>query len=150
MGSGHEKNRVEKVASRSSSVTRGTKIDNRNQPGERARAAIKKAFAEIKSSEDRLRTILDAIPVQAWSRHPDGAINYFNRRCHEYTGLSPKEAYGGGGNGEVLRPMTATGLAQLSLHTHDAPRGRGNGVRGAPPGGAPGGRARRATGPHGA
>jgi len=81
-------------------VTRGTKIDNRNQPGERARAAIKKAFAEIKSSEDRLRTILDAIPVQAWSKHPDGTINYFNRRWHEYTGLSPKEAYGAGGNGQ--------------------------------------------------
>src|SRR5260370_23157426 len=139
MGSGHEKNRVEKVASRSSSVTRGTKIDNRNQPGERARAAIKKAFAEIKSSEDRLRTILDAIPVQAWSRHPDGAINYFNRRWHEYTGLSPKEAYGGGGNREVVRPIAPSAIALTLLHSAHGPSARRKGPEESPPAEQPGG-----------
>ena len=60
--------------------------------GERSQAALKKAFVEIKASEDRLRTILDTIPTQAWSLRPDGTVDYLNQRWHEYTGLS-REAY---------------------------------------------------------
>ena len=56
--------------------------------GERSRAALEKAFAEIKGSEDRLRTILDTIPIQAWSLRPDLSVAYFNQRWRDYTGLS--------------------------------------------------------------
>ena len=112
-------------------VTRGTKIDNRfrneefshplfaieGERGQARRAAIKKAFAEIKSSEDRLRTILDAIPAQVWSQRPDGTINYVNRRWREYTGLS----YGAGGNGESVPPVSATDVGQAIVHPDDLP-----------------------------
>ena len=60
----------------------------------RSQAALKKAFLEIQTSEDRLRTILDAIPTQAWSLRPDGTADYLNQRCLEYSGLSREEAYG--------------------------------------------------------
>jgi formate hydrogenlyase transcriptional activator len=59
--------------------------------GERSQAALKKAFLEIQTSEHRLRTILDAIPTQAWSLRPDGTVAYVNRRWHEYTGLSMED-----------------------------------------------------------
>jgi formate hydrogenlyase transcriptional activator len=119
-------------------VTRGTKIDSWNQPGERARAAIKKAFAEVKSSEDRLRTILDAIPTQVWCQRPDGTVNYTNRRWREYTGLPPKKAYGAGGNGELVRPVTATDVAQATVHPDDAPRALAKFLREILPAGKPG------------
>ena len=62
--------------------------------GERSQAALKNAFLEIQTSERRLRTILDAIPTQAWSLRSDGTIDYLNQRCLEYSGLSREEAYG--------------------------------------------------------
>lgn len=60
--------------------------------GERSQAALKKAFAEIKSSEDSLRTILDTIPTQAWCLRADGSLVYINQRWHDYTGISRVEA----------------------------------------------------------
>ena len=59
--------------------------------GERSQAALKNAFLEIQSSERRLRTILDAIPTQAWSLRPDGTVAYVNQRWQEYTGLSMED-----------------------------------------------------------
>jgi len=54
--------------------------------GERAQAVLKKAFAEIKTSEDSLRTILDTIPTQAWCFRADGSVVYVNQRIYDYTG----------------------------------------------------------------
>src|SRR6266850_3053764 len=59
--------------------------------GERSQAALKKAFAEIKSSEDSLRTILDTIPTQVWCFRADGSVVYINQRVHDYTGTSRGE-----------------------------------------------------------
>src|SRR3989441_8318177 len=59
--------------------------------GERSQAALKNAFLEIQTSERRLRTILDAIPTQAWSLRPDGTVAYVNQRWQEYTGLSMED-----------------------------------------------------------
>jgi formate hydrogenlyase transcriptional activator len=42
------------------------------------------------------RLVVDAIPGLAWSGHPDGSVESFNRRWHEYTGLSPEESFGWG------------------------------------------------------
>jgi len=42
------------------------------------------------------RLILDAIPGLAWSSRPDGSVESFNGRWHEYTGLSPKASSGWG------------------------------------------------------
>jgi PAS domain-containing protein len=40
------------------------------------------------TSEDQLRTIIDAIPVLAWSLIPDGSAEFFNRRLLDYAGHS--------------------------------------------------------------
>jgi formate hydrogenlyase transcriptional activator len=63
---------------------------------ERSRAVLKKAFDELKTSKAQLERILNTIPTVAWRGEPDGSINYFNQRWHEYTGLSPEESHGWG------------------------------------------------------
>jgi PAS domain S-box-containing protein len=45
-----------------------------------------------KTPGDQLRAIIDAIPVLAWSAHPDGSAEFFNRRWLDYAGLSAEEA----------------------------------------------------------
>jgi PAS domain S-box-containing protein len=50
----------------------------------------------MNDSEDRYRTIVDAIPAMAWSTLPDGYVEFLNRRCLDYTGLSLGEARGWG------------------------------------------------------
>jgi len=42
------------------------------------------------------RLIVDAIPGLAWSSRPDGSVESFNGRWHEYTGLSPEASSGWG------------------------------------------------------
>lgn len=63
---------------------------------ERSRAALEKAFHDIKKSEDRLRQVIDTIPALAWCNLPDGPNDFLNKRWHEYTGLSPEESHGWG------------------------------------------------------
>jgi formate hydrogenlyase transcriptional activator len=43
---------------------------------------------EIRNSRVDFRTILDGMPVLAWSGLPDGSVDFVNRRWFEYTGLS--------------------------------------------------------------
>src|SRR6266852_408034 len=59
---------------------------------ERSHLALKKVLVEIKSSENRLRTIIDTIPALAWSARPDGSAEFFNQRWLDYAGLSAEEA----------------------------------------------------------
>jgi PAS domain S-box-containing protein len=68
----------------------GTVIDTTEQRD--ARAALERAFDEIKGSEDRLRLIIDTIPTLAWSTRPDGMADFFNQRWLDYTGLSAEQA----------------------------------------------------------
>jgi formate hydrogenlyase transcriptional activator len=83
---------------------------------------MKKALAEINNSDHYLRTMLDTIPTPAWSLRPDGALDYLNQRWHEYTGLSPGEAYASGRDGEPRRLARGTDLAQVVIvHPDDAP-----------------------------
>jgi formate hydrogenlyase transcriptional activator len=83
---------------------------------------MKKALVETKTSDHCLRTMLDTIPTPAWSLRPDGGLDYLNQRWHEYSGLSPQEAYGSGGDGEPRRLASGTDLAQLVIvHPDDAP-----------------------------
>ncbi|MGA8152186.1 MAG: PAS domain S-box protein [Terriglobales bacterium] len=72
----------------------GTTIDITEQY--QARQALRKAFDEIKKSEDQLQTIVDTIPTLAWRVSADGPAEFLNRRWHDYTGLSPEEAHGWG------------------------------------------------------
>ena len=58
----------------------------------RAKAALEKALAELKKSEDQLRIIIDTIPTLAWCTLPDGSAEFLNQRWLDYTGLSTEEA----------------------------------------------------------
>jgi PAS domain S-box-containing protein len=46
----------------------------------------------VKTPEDQLRAIIDTIPTLAWSAHPDGSAEFFNRRWLDYAGISIEEA----------------------------------------------------------
>jgi len=64
--------------------------------GERSQEALRSALEEIRSSEAKLRKIIDTIPTLAWCSLPDGTGEFWNRRWHDYTGLSPEAARGWG------------------------------------------------------
>src|SRR6266568_1311695 len=80
-----------------------------------AHRAPQEALADARPSEDQLRTILDTIPALVWCFRPDGTVNYFNKRWHEYTGISREEAYGVGGVGSTAEVFRAI------LHPDDGP-----------------------------
>jgi formate hydrogenlyase transcriptional activator len=64
--------------------------------GERSQEALRSAFEEVRNSEARLRKIIDTIPTLAWCSLPDGTGIFWNRRWHEYTGLSLEVVRGWG------------------------------------------------------
>ena len=78
--------------------------------------APQEALDEVRPSEDQLRTIIDTIPALVWCFRPDGTVNYFNQRWHEYTGISQEEAHGAGDAESTARVFRAI------LHPDDAPR----------------------------
>jgi PAS domain-containing protein len=52
-----------------------------------ANEALKRAFDEIKKSEDH-RLVIDTIPTLVWRIRSDGVLDFLNRRALDYTGLS--------------------------------------------------------------
>src|SRR6266508_3666560 len=70
--------------------------------------ALRTALDEIKSSEAKLRQVIDTIPTLAWCNLPDGPNEFLNKRWHDYTGLSPEESHGWGW--------------QAAFHPEDLPR----------------------------
>ena len=56
----------------------------------------KRGEAAAAEMEVHFRTMADELPEIAWMARPDGWIYWFNRRWHEYTGLSQREAEGWG------------------------------------------------------
>jgi len=87
----------------------GTTIDVSEQY--QGRQALRKAFDEIKKSEDQLRMIVDTMPTLAWRAAPDGQAEFLNRRWHDYTGLSPEEGHGLGWR-VAIHPDDLPGLMQ--------------------------------------
>ncbi len=62
------------------------RLDDRRAEREReeARAAERARLAEAAA---RLRLLADAMPQMVWSARPDGAVDYWNARWYEYTGV---------------------------------------------------------------
>lgn len=56
--------------------------------------ARKEAVEALRQSEERFRTLADAIPQLVWIARPDGYLFWFNRRCFEYTGASREQLEG--------------------------------------------------------
>jgi PAS domain S-box-containing protein len=75
----------------------------------RIEAALQNAFDEIKKSEIRLRLVIDTIPTLVWRAGPDGATEFLNQRCLEYTGLSLDQALEWGWAG-AIHPDDSAGI----------------------------------------
>jgi len=48
----------------------------------------KRAEEALRRSEDRIRLIINTIPVMAWTVRPDGVVDFVNQRWTEYAGLT--------------------------------------------------------------
>lgn len=55
-----------------------------------------RAEKALRDSEERFRTMANAIPQLAWIAHADGYIYWYNERWYEYTGTTPAEMEGWG------------------------------------------------------
>jgi PAS domain S-box-containing protein len=58
--------------------------------------AERRAREALSESEERFRTMADAIPQLAWVANADGYIHWYNRRWYEYTGTTLAEMEGWG------------------------------------------------------
>jgi PAS domain S-box-containing protein len=76
----------------------------------RHQMSLAQAIDEIRTSEDRVRNIIDAVPGFVWSTAPDGRVDFLNQRWNEYTGMPLEEARGFGWTSAV-HPDDAAGLA---------------------------------------
>jgi PAS domain S-box-containing protein len=56
----------------------------------------KKAEQAPLESEERFRTMANAIPQLAWIADPDGYIHWYNERWYSYTGTTPEQMEGWG------------------------------------------------------
>ena len=56
----------------------------------------KRAEDALRDSEERFRTMVDAIPQLAWMAQPDGFIFWYNKRWYEFTGTTPEQMEGWG------------------------------------------------------
>jgi PAS domain S-box-containing protein len=63
----------------------------------------KRAEEALRASARNLSLIINTMPVLAWSALPDGALEFFNQRWLDYTGLTPAEAQGWGWT-EAIHP----------------------------------------------
>ncbi|RYG48199.1 PAS domain S-box protein, partial [bacterium] len=45
--------------------------------------------SRLRASEDRYRTVTNALPAIVWSSLPDGTLEAYNDRWYEYTGIAP-------------------------------------------------------------
>src|SRR5258705_5958356 len=52
---------------------------------------LKQAEDALRRSEDRIRLIIDTIPIMAWSISPDGTPDFVNKQWKDYTGISKEE-----------------------------------------------------------
>jgi PAS domain S-box-containing protein len=51
-------------------------------------------YATLRSSEDRLRRVIDTIPAHVWSTLPDGSVDFISQRWLETTGLPVERGLG--------------------------------------------------------
>ncbi len=56
----------------------------------------KRAEEDLRASEERFRTMANAIPQLAWTADRDGYITWYNHRWYDYTGTTPEEMEGWG------------------------------------------------------
>ena len=81
------------------------------QVADRTAAEVRRAWAlrDVQASELRFRQMADSMPQIVWTAGPDGVIDYYNRKWHDYTGLASGEA-------------TTPAAAEAVLHREDVLR----------------------------
>ena len=57
---------------------------------------LNKAYTTLQESEERFRSMANAIPQLAWIAQPDGYIYWYNERWYSYTGTTPEQMEGWG------------------------------------------------------
>src|SRR5690606_7629519 len=58
----------------------------------------KRAEAQVRQSERRLRQMADTMPQMVWVTRPDGYHEYYNQRWYEFTGVAEGSTDGDGWN----------------------------------------------------
>jgi PAS domain S-box-containing protein len=71
----------------------------------------RRAEDAIRASEHDLSSIINTIPMLAWSARPDGFCDFLNQRWLNFTGLSAEQACGSGW-GAVIHPDDEKGLLE--------------------------------------
>jgi PAS domain S-box-containing protein len=71
--------------------------------------SLTKALDEVKTSEGRLRAIIDTIPGLVWSAASDGNVDFLSQAWCDYTGVSLEDS-GGSGWAKTLHPEDAERL----------------------------------------
>ena len=78
----------------------------------------KRAEEALKDSEERFRTMANAIPQLAWTARSDGSVYWYNQRWYDYTGTTPEDMEGWGWqsvhNPEVLPEVLEQWRASLA------------------------------------
>jgi len=75
---------------------RTTQLEATNENLRKEIAERERADEALRKSDDRLRLVIDTIPVLVWSKLPDGSADFLNQRFREYTGLFIEEGLGEG------------------------------------------------------
>ena len=68
-----------------------------------AQLELASLLERVRRSEEHFRLITDMMPQIVWTSPPDGALDYFNHQCVEYTGRSEAQLAGAGWL-DVLHP----------------------------------------------
>lgn len=71
----------------------------------------RKLLEQQQESRQRYQNLAEAIPQIVWTARPDGAVDYYNRRWFEYTGLTIEESRGWGGQA-LIHPDDAATAAE--------------------------------------
>ena len=53
--------------------------------------ALRQTEVALRESERRFRRMADTVPNIVWTARPDGSLDYYNQRWHDYTGLTLEE-----------------------------------------------------------
>jgi PAS domain S-box-containing protein len=87
------------------------RVAERTSQLEMVNQALRKEIVEreraeggAREAEDRLRLVIDTLPVLVWSKLPDGSADFLNQRFREYTGLSVEEGLGWGWMSKAFHP----------------------------------------------
>src|ERR671938_1504428 len=73
--------------------------------GEQAASrAPREIRVDFNATENQFTVLAESLPQLVWSARADGSHDYFNRRWHEFTGLTPELSQGTGWQSAV-HPM---------------------------------------------